>query len=129
MPRIDGDRVFEYMRARRETSRIPIVILSGTLVEDRGRVLTLGADAYVAKGPRDRLRQNVLTVLRRLEGGEPGAGPEVLGLENLVPHEKVRELLAIRLAPCSPEQDTSPIAYSPGTSVRPCRSMSTPPQV
>jgi len=96
MPRIDGDRVFAYMRGRPQTSQIPIVIVSGTLVEDRENLLAMGADAYVAKGPREALRRNVLATLRRLESGERPASPEVLGLENLVPREKVRELLAIR---------------------------------
>lgn len=96
MPRIDGDRVFEYMRGKPQTSHIPIVILSGTLMEDQARILAMGADAYVAKGPRDDLRRNVLATLKRLESGERAASAQVLGLENLVPHEKVRELLAIR---------------------------------
>jgi signal transduction histidine kinase len=96
MPRIDGDRVFEYIRAKPQTSQIPVVILSGTLMEDQTRILAMGADAYVAKGPRDRLRRNVLETLRRLESGEPTGNAQILGLENLIPHEKVRELLAIR---------------------------------
>ncbi len=39
------------------------------------------------------------------------------------------ELLARRLAPCRPVQATSPMASKPGRSVRPARSVSTPPQV
>jgi PAS domain S-box-containing protein len=96
MPRIDGDRVVEYMRARPQTSQIPVVILSGTLIEDQEKILALGANAYVAKGPRDTMRRNVLATLKRLESGERGGSAEVLGLENLVPHEKVKELLAVR---------------------------------
>src|SRR4051794_14884342 len=38
-----------------------------------------------------------------------------------------REFEASRLAPCTPEQATSPVAERPGTSVRPCRSVATPP--
>lgn len=96
MPRIDGDRVFEYMRSRLQTKQIPVVILSGTLLEDQAKILSMGADAYVAKGPRDSLRRNVLATLGRLERGDRSAGVEVLGLENLIPHGKVTELLAIR---------------------------------
>jgi signal transduction histidine kinase len=96
MPRIDGDRVFEYMRAKPQTSQIPVVILSGTLMEDRAKILTMGADGYVAKGPRESLRRNVLATLRRLESGDRAVDAPVLGLENLIPHEKVRELLGVR---------------------------------
>ena len=38
------------------------------------------------------------------------------------------ELEASRLAPCTPEQATSPVAYRPGTLVRPHRSVATPPE-
>ncbi|HSB72693.1 MAG TPA: ATP-binding protein [Candidatus Methylomirabilis sp.] len=96
MPRIDGDLVFQYIRANPRTARIPVVILSGILVEDRENLLAMGADAYVAKGPKDSLRRNVLAILRRLESGQPPARGEVLGLDNLVPREKVKELLAVR---------------------------------
>src|SRR4029079_12950822 len=37
------------------------------------------------------------------------------------------ELLASRLAPCTPVQATSPAANKPGSDVRPSRSVSTPP--
>jgi signal transduction histidine kinase len=96
MPRIDGDRVFEYMRAKPQTKQIPVVILSGTMMEDQTKILAMGADGYVAKGPRDSLCRNVLATLRRLESGDRAVDAPILGLENLVPHEKVRELLAIR---------------------------------
>lgn len=87
--------MFRFLRSRSQTHRIPIVILSGTLVEDQDRLLALGADGYVAKGPQEDLQRNILATLRRLEQGATGSGG-VLGLDALVPHEKVRELLAVR---------------------------------
>ena len=36
MPKIDGDRLFYYIRSHPRTSHIPIVIVSGTLAEDTG---------------------------------------------------------------------------------------------
>ena len=96
MPKIDGDRVFHYLRSHPRTSGIPIVIVSGTLVEDARDALDMKADAYVAKGRRDDFQRNILTALRRLEVGEPEGSGEILGLENLVPRHKVKELLAVR---------------------------------
>lgn len=96
MPKVDGDRVFSYIRGHPRTCRIPIVIVSGTLVEDARDALDMKADAYVAKGRRDDFQRNILTALKRLEVGEAEAGREILGLENLVPRHKVKELLAVR---------------------------------
>lgn len=96
MPKIDGDRVFHYLRSHPRTCHIPIVIVSGTLVEDARDALNMKADAYVAKGRREDFQRNIMTALKRLEMGEAEAGQEILGLENLVPRHKVKELLAVR---------------------------------
>jgi PAS domain S-box-containing protein len=96
MPKIDGDRMLRYIRSDPRTASIPIVIVSGTLVEDSGDVLALKADAYVAKGRREEFQRNILAVMRRLEGEVQGGTQEILGLENLVPRHKVKELLALR---------------------------------
>ncbi len=95
MPKIDGDRLFRYMRANARTRHIPVVVLSGTLVEDRERLLVMGADAYVAKGRRDDMRQNILAALERLDH-PPAQPPPVLGLESAMTRELVKELLAIK---------------------------------
>jgi PAS domain S-box-containing protein len=96
MPKIDGDRMFHYIRGNPRTAKIPIVIVSGTLVEDTGDALALKADAYVAKCRREDLQKNVLAVLRRVEGGARDSAQEILGLDNLVPRQKVKELRALR---------------------------------
>jgi signal transduction histidine kinase len=96
MPKIDGDRVFHYIRSHPRTCHIPIVIVSGTLVEDARDALDMKADGYVAKSRREQFEQNIVTALRRLRMGEAEGGREILGLENLVPRHKVKELLAVR---------------------------------
>ena len=96
MPKIDGDRVFRYIRSHPRTCHVPIVIVSGTLVEDAKDALEMRADGYVAKSRRENFERNIMTVLKRLEMGEAEAGQEILGLENLIPRHKVKELLAVR---------------------------------
>jgi PAS domain S-box-containing protein len=96
MPKIDGDRVFRYVRSNPRTAHIPVIIVSGTLAEEMGDILALGAEGYVAKSQRSDFQKNVLKMLARLDDGEDEATREVLGVENLVPRHKVRELLAIR---------------------------------
>ena len=96
MPKIDGDRVFRYVRSNPKTAHIPVVIVSGTLAEELGDSLALGAEGYVAKGQRSDFQKNVLRALERLEEGGEEATREVLGIEHLTPRHKVKELLAIR---------------------------------
>jgi len=96
MPKIDGDRVCKYIKGTPRLRQIPVVILSGTLVEDQEKMLSIGADAYVAKGRLDELRGNILATLRRLERGVSEATQVVLGVEKTVPREMVKELLALK---------------------------------
>ncbi len=96
MPKIDGDRLCRYIKGTPRLRQIPVVILSGTLVEDQEKVLAMGADAYVAKGRLEELRGNILATIRRLPGEAPAGPQRILGLENTVPREQVKELLAIK---------------------------------
>ncbi len=96
MPRVDGDRVFQSIRRDPRTSRLPVIILSGTLVEDQDALVAMGANAYVAKGRRDEMQRNILATLRDIEAGPAGGSPPVRGIEGLQPRHKVRELLALR---------------------------------
>jgi PAS domain S-box-containing protein len=96
MPRIDGDRIFRYVRLNSRLAQVPVVIVSGTLAEDPRALLDLGADAYVAKGPVAQMQRNILTVLDRLGRSEPNSPPIVLGVEGLTPRHKVKELVTLR---------------------------------
>ena len=80
LPGLDGHAV---CRRLRETSRVPIVMLTArTTEDDRVRGLDLGADDYVAKpfSPRE-LMARIRAVLRRAApeaGADPARGGEVL---------------------------------------------------
>ena len=66
MPDLDG---FEVLRILRETSKVPVIMLTAKGEEDdRVRGLELGADDYITKpfSPRE-LVSRVRAVLRRLE--------------------------------------------------------------
>jgi len=95
MPRLSGERVFAYIRQHPETKDVPVIIVSGTLVEDRDKLLELKADAYVAKSHHASLRLNVLAALAHVAGRGDGAAP-VLGVDGLRPRAKVRELVELR---------------------------------
>lgn len=72
MPDLDG---FEVLRLIRETSKVPIIMLTAKGEEDdRVRGLELGADDYITKpfSPRE-LVSRVRAVLRRTESGVSGS--------------------------------------------------------
>ena len=96
MPKIGGDRVCAYLKSDPATSTIPIVILSATVAEDQTRVMAMGADACIAKGPAEELRAHIKMAIDRLAKGvrPPVPGPGVFGVERVHPRGMVVELLA-----------------------------------
>jgi PAS domain S-box-containing protein len=96
MPKVDGDQVLRFLKADPATQRIPVVIVSGTMLEDQEKMIALGADGYVAKGRNQDLARNVEAALERIDRGTAEADHGILGIENLVPRDKVRELLHVR---------------------------------
>lgn len=69
LPGLDGSEVLQRLRARRQQT--PVLILSARLaVEERVRLLDLGADDYVVKPVRlDELEARVRALIRRGQGG------------------------------------------------------------
>jgi signal transduction histidine kinase len=96
MPKVDGDQVLRYIKENPATRHVPVVIVSGTLVEDQEKLIALGANGYVAKGRDQDIARNVQAILERLDRGTVGQEHNILGIENLVPRDKVRELLHVR---------------------------------
>ena len=76
LPGLDGSEVLQRLRARRQQT--PVLVLSARLaVEERVRLLDLGADDYVVKPVSlDELEARVRALIRRGQGG--GAVPDVL---------------------------------------------------
>lgn len=75
LPGLDGSEVLQRLRARRQ--RTPVLILSARLaVEERVRMLDLGADDYVVKPVTlAELEARVRALIRR---GHGEAGPEIV---------------------------------------------------
>jgi len=75
LPGLDGSEVLQRLRARRQQT--PVLVLSARLaVEERVRLLDLGADDYVVKPvSMDELEARVRALIRR---GQGGAAPDVM---------------------------------------------------
>lgn len=75
LPGLDGSEVLQRLRARRQQT--PVLVLSARLaVEERVRLLDLGADDYVVKPVTlDELEARVRALIRR---GQGGAVPDLM---------------------------------------------------
>jgi two-component system, OmpR family, alkaline phosphatase synthesis response regulator PhoP len=89
LPRLDGLEVLRQLRARPETARVPVMMLTARVEESDIVVgLELGADDYVTKPfSWNEARARVRALLRRgaqQTGAETGSAPAAEGAEPLV---------------------------------------------
>jgi len=96
MPKIEGARVCMYLKEDERFRHIPIIILSGVAKEAEKTINTCRADAYIVKDRMETIIVHVIQALKKLEEKPSGEKPAILGLEQKVPRQLVRELLEIK---------------------------------
>jgi len=97
MPNIGGKKLCQIVRSMPHLSQVYIVILSAVAAEEVPELDELGANACIAKGPFPVMARNVMSVLDRVEKGEPGPLPaKVMGLESVRRRAITKELLSAR---------------------------------
>jgi PAS domain S-box-containing protein len=96
MPNIDGGKLCHIIRSRPELKDVRLVILSAIAAEESIDIGSLGADGCIAKGPFNRMAENVLKALALTGKRERTAEPEVLGLKDIYKREITAELLAAK---------------------------------
>jgi len=67
MPKIDGRQMIQYTRQQYPDARFPIVVLSGTLIEQIENIHKFGADFYIAKGPIGTMSGHINRFMDSLE--------------------------------------------------------------
>lgn len=67
MPKIDGRQMIRYTRQRFPDAQFPIVVLSGTLIEQIENIHKFGADFYIAKGPIGTMSDYINRFMDKLE--------------------------------------------------------------
>jgi len=55
LPKVDGFQFFKFIRNKFNGNPIPVIALSGTMIEQLGSLNEIGADYFIAKGPIDQL--------------------------------------------------------------------------
>lgn len=69
MPKIDGKQLIEYTRNSFPESHLPIVALSGAMIEQLDRLEKIGADYFLAKGPMEKMAKHIERLLDKIEEG------------------------------------------------------------
>jgi diguanylate cyclase (GGDEF)-like protein/PAS domain S-box-containing protein len=95
MPKISGDQLCWIIRQNPRFKDIFITIYSAIALEDEKQIFDLGADLYIAKGPKDTIKNNVSHVIDQFRSGK--RREDVLhGAEGLYPRTITKELLLSR---------------------------------
>jgi PAS domain S-box-containing protein len=95
LPKVDSRQLFSFVRHKFNGACFPIVALSGTTIEQLGTLEDIGADFYIAKGPIDKLENQLNEFMTRIERKPlpPNGGMEVLSTGGVFPRRDAVELL------------------------------------
>lgn len=95
LPKVDGFQFFKYIRHKFNGNPLPIIALSGTMIEQLGTLNDIGADYFIAKGPIDQLTIKLNEFMAEIETQpfSPPADKRVLVAGNVYPRRDAMELL------------------------------------
>ncbi len=100
MPNIDGRKLCKIIRKMPALRHAYIVVLSAIAAEEIEKTPDLAdieVDAYIAKGPFDKMGRHILAVLDQVDQkGSTGQPKEIIGLEDVYPRQITRELLSAK---------------------------------
>lgn len=98
IPKINGPKLIEYVRARFSPPGFPIVALSGTIIERLDELGDIGADYYIVKGPIEKMEVEINRFLMEFE--HPDFGSKTLEdsdrffePKHLYPRQETAELM------------------------------------
>lgn len=97
MPNICGEKLCRIVRSMPKLNHVCIIILSGIAAEEEIEFVEFGANACIAKGPLNKMAENVLAVLEQLDLRTSGDLPgKIRGLEDVFQREITNELLSVK---------------------------------
>jgi len=95
MPKIDGDRLCQIVRARKELKHTYVVILSAGLAETGKDYTKIGADACIAKGSFSSMAKNVLAAVAESDDPRQKDEPKpIIGLDAVYSRQLTKELIS-----------------------------------
>ncbi len=95
MPNIDGEKLCRIVRGSAEYRNIFVIILSAIAAEEEINLRELGANACIAKGPLNKMKDHVLAILSRQTLDATDFSQENLyGTDEIYARKITRELLS-----------------------------------
>lgn len=67
MPKIDGTELIKFIRMKYPQNCFTIVAVSGTIIERIDSLTSIGADYYIAKGPMEKMADNINELLDNID--------------------------------------------------------------
>ena len=97
MPHISGDKLCEVIRRMPKLEDAYIIILSAVAAEGEINASAFGANACIAKGPFNKMRQHIPLALEKSDQKPSAFLPgEIMGREDVFPRRITIELLSIK---------------------------------
>jgi PAS domain S-box-containing protein len=99
MPNISGEKLCQIIHMIPRLKDVYLIIVSAFAAEQEVCLAKLGANACIAKGPRDKMAHHVLATLDQLDPeGSRGLKEEskCVGFEDIYPRHSTKELLSIK---------------------------------
>jgi PAS domain S-box-containing protein len=97
MPHISGEKLCELIRRMPKLKDAYIIILSAVAAEGGISASAFGANACIAKGPFNKMRQHILLALEKSDQRPSALGSgEIIGREDVFPRRITTELLSIK---------------------------------
>lgn len=97
MPNIDGKKLCQIIRKKPELKDVSLIILSAIAAEQELNFTEFGANACIAKGPFNKMSEQIHAVMEQLPMTTSVALPgQIIGLEGASPRQITKELLSIK---------------------------------
>jgi PAS domain S-box-containing protein len=97
MPNIDGEKLCRIIRTTPTLKATHLIVFTAVAIEQDVDFRAYGADACIAKGPLNILKQHVLTAIDRVDHKAPTAfSGQTLGFESAFPRQITQELLSLK---------------------------------
>ncbi|MBW1888302.1 MAG: response regulator, partial [Deltaproteobacteria bacterium] len=95
MPKIDGVQLIKSARQKFFDTPFPIIVISGTLMEQTEDIVDIGADYYVAKGPLEQMTDELNALMDRIEdiGISSAENKNIIEPGTLYPRQATAELV------------------------------------
>jgi len=95
LPKVDSREFFKFVQTKHNGNKIPIVALSGIMIEQLGALEEIGADFFIAKGPIDQLAVKLNEFMAEFESQpfSPPVEKKVIAAGNVFPRRDAMMLL------------------------------------